>query len=686
MLYRTLATYPSVPCRRGHDRALLALGALVLASTVARFALSRGVDAPWIASDEQLYGLLGRSLVSGDGLEILGERVPYYSLLYPLLVGLPLVGLDLAAGVTGVQALQALLMSTTAVPVFLWTRSITGPRWALLAAALTILIPGLVYSGLFMSEALYYPVAVVAAWALASCLHTPSLARQSVFLGALALALATRLQAVGFVGVLLVALALLSVFERSTAPFRRMLPTLAVLGVVAVAWVGTRIALGGVGELLGAYAPLTEAREYSLGGVGRSIAWHTGALALLTVAVPLVALGVLAWEALRDRETEDRVRALVATAVAYLAITVVEVSAFASRFVEHITERQLLSVAPPVFVVFAVWLHRGLPRPQPTTSIVAIAVAAPTLLLPLDRVATRAAAVDAPSTIPLEQLRRHLGESAFEASYAVAAAVLVTLAVFLPRRAGPGLASLVAVALAAGSLIASFELRERSRDERETTFAGAPTDWIDASGASDATLLLTPDRLWPSSWQELFWNESITRVVRFRDADDPGVIPQTVVRPGLDGWLRTPAGETVDAPYLIAPATVAVVGERVASIPASFDQHGLAVWLTERPVRLTQRILGLRPNGDLQGGEVAEVRVYACRPGQLELTLLGKQGLSTRILVNGALATERSVQPEGVWRPAVPAPPSADGSGVCAYEVQTDGLIGSTRIEFVPSG
>ena len=56
---------------------MLALGALVLGSTVARFALSRGVSAPWIASDEHLYGLLGRSLVAGDGLRVLGESVPH---------------------------------------------------------------------------------------------------------------------------------------------------------------------------------------------------------------------------------------------------------------------------------------------------------------------------------------------------------------------------------------------------------------------------------------------------------------------------------------------------------------------------------------------------------------------------------------------------------------------------------
>ena len=93
-----------MPRRPTVDYALLALGAIVLVSTIARFLLSRGVAAPWIAPDEQLYGLLGRSLVAGDGLRILGGAVPYYSLLYPLFVGLPFIWSDVAGGVAWVQA------------------------------------------------------------------------------------------------------------------------------------------------------------------------------------------------------------------------------------------------------------------------------------------------------------------------------------------------------------------------------------------------------------------------------------------------------------------------------------------------------------------------------------------------------------------------------------------------------
>lgn len=672
--------------RRGIDRALLALGGLVIVSSAVRFALSSGVDAPWIAPDEQLYGLLGRSLVAGDGLSVLGERIPYYSLVYPLLVGLPFAWTGLEEGVRTVQFLQAVAMSLTAVPVFIWTRPIAGARWALAAAGLTVLIPGLAYSGLFMSEALYYLVATLAVWALAACLERPTLVRQGWLLGAVALALGTRLQAVGLAATIVLALGLVAVAERSLAPFRRLRPTLGVLGAGAALWVAVRVRAGGLGELLGAYAPLSEADEYSLGDIAESLAWQTGAVALITVAVPLVALGILAWELVRGREEDPRVRALVASALAYAVVTLVVVGAFASRFVEHVTERQLLSVAPPIFVVFAVWLHRSAPRPQPATSLVAVAVAAAALLLPLDRVTAPAAYADSPSMISLEQLNRHLDEAPFEGVYAGALALLLLAAVLLPRPAVPTLAIVVALALGAASLVASIELRDRSQTERERTFAGAPVDWIDAAGERDVALLVTDERFWPSTWELLFWNESIESVIRLRGADSHGVVPQEVATVRGDGALESRSGVDLAPAAIAAPTGTSIVGEELASLPASFEQAGMVVWRVEPPLRMSRRITGLRPNGDVHGNEAARIEVFGCEPGELHLTLLGKQGLPTRIRRGRAILAERAIPPGAVWRIAVPAPANADATGRCVYVLESDGLVGSTRIEFVRAG
>ena len=674
-----------MPRRLGSHGAILALGALVVVSTLVRFALSRGVDAPWIAPDEHLYGLVGRSLVHGDGLTIVGGAVPYYSFLYPLFVGLASLVADVATALTITQAAQALVMSATAIPVFLWARPLTGPRLALFAATLTVLIPGLAYSALLMSEALYYPVAVLAAWALASCLRDPTLLRQLVLVAAVGAALATRTQAVGFVAAILVALFVLAFAERSIARVRRMLPALVAFGAVGAVWMAVRLASGGSGEALGAYATLAEAEKYSLSDIASSVAWQAGAVVILTVGVPLVALGVLAWGLFRGRENDLGVRALVATALAYLVVTVVEVGVFASRFIEHITERQLLSVAPPVFVAFAVWLGRGMPRPQPVTSAIAIVVAASALLLPVERITTRAAAADALSTVPLEYLRRAVSEVTFESIYAVAAAAFLLFAVLAPRRAAPVVAGIVAVALAAGSLVASHEMRTRSQFDRRTIFADAPISWLDESGAHDVAFLVTGDRIWPSVWHHMFWNRSIASVVRLRSTRSPGVVPQEVVTIRGDGVLVDADGAMVEASQLVAPTTVLSAGEQLTTV-APNTEAGFTNWSVEPPLRVLQRVSGLQPNGDLYGDQVAVIEVFACGPGELQLTLLGKQGLSTRIRLNGRIVAERAIPPGAVWRPAVREPVGADGSQRCVYVLETDGLVGSTRIEFVRSG
>jgi hypothetical protein len=667
--------------RLGRHGAVLALGALVLASTVARFALSRGVDAPWIAPDEHLYGLVGRALVHGDGLTIVGGSVPYYSLLYPLFVGVASLVADVATALTLTQLVQALAMSATAIPIFVWARPLAGARLALFASLLTVLIPGLAYSALLMSEALYYPVAVVAAWALWATLREPTLLRQAVLVAAVGAALLTRLQAVGFVAALVVALCVLAVAERSVAPFRRLWPALLAFGAMGALWLVGRAALG-EGDTLGAYGTLAEAEEYSLSDLASSIAWQAGAVVILTVGVPLVALGVLAWELLRGRESDHGVRALVATTLAYLVVTVVEVGVFASRFVEHVTERQLLSVAPPVFIAFAVWLGRGMPRPQPVTSLIAIAVAASALLLPVERITTRAAAADALSTVPLEYLRRAVSEVTFETIYAGAAAAFLLFAVLAPRRAAPLIAGIVAVALAAGSLVASHEMRERSQFDRFTLFAGSSPSWLDASGASGVAYLETGDRIWPSLWHHMFWNRSITSVVRLQTAESPGVVPQRVVSLRDDGVLVDGDGNTVEAVQLVTPSTVLTAGEQVTAIPPS-TEPGLTLWNVESPVRVLQRVRGLQPNGDLYGGQTARIEVFGCGPGELQLTLLGKQGDPTRIWLGPRLLAERAIPPGAVWRPAVRAPATVDGTGRCVYELESDGLVGSTRIEFV---
>ena len=144
-------------------------------------------------------------------------------------------------------------------------------------------------------------------------------------------------------------------------------------------------------------------------------------------------------------------------------------------------------------------------------------------------------------------------------------------------------------------------------------------------------------------------------------------------------------GRIIEAGQLAAPTTIRTAGEPIATI-ASTDEPGMTLWDVEQPLRITQRVKGLKPNGDLHGGASARIEVFACAPGELQLTLLGKQGLSTRIRLDGRTVAERAIPANTIWRPAVPGPADADSSRRCVYELESDGLVGSTRIEYVRTG
>src|SRR5262249_59063661 len=109
----------------------------------------------------------------------------------------------------------------------------------------------------------------------------------------------------------------------------------------------------------------------------RWIVWHAADLFLLVAGVPLLALAVLAVDAARGRERDPAVLALLALATSYTVWSVVQVGLFASRFAGVLSERNLITVAPPLFLAFALWLQRGAPRPQPATVIASLAGAPP---------------------------------------------------------------------------------------------------------------------------------------------------------------------------------------------------------------------------------------------------------------------------------------------------------------------
>ncbi len=634
---------------------------------------------PWIAPDETIYALLGRSLWETGSASLLGTGASGYGLVYPALIGLPLTLGDLGTGVAVTQAIGAVVMSSTAIVVYFWGRRLVGPWWALAAAGLTLALPELAYSGLLMSEVAIYPTATLALWAIAAALARPSPRRQALVLAAVALALATHVRSVALIPTLLVAVAIQCGFARSLEPARRLRILLGItIAACAVTLAGFAIA-GSWNDVLGAYA--AAAGGYELGAVATDVAWHFAGVFLLVAGIPLIALAAMTIECTRRRERDPAACALVATAAAWTACLVLEVGTFASRWVGHVALRDLLPIVPPLMLVLALWVARGIPRSAPWFQLAALAIAAPALLLPVKRYAVQESALDAFTIIPLWRLREVASTSTLELVYPLAIAVVVGVAVFVPRRLRLVLPATVALALVSLSVLSTREIERLTLLDRAWVFDVGDPRWVDRAADGPVTFLQAGTTLSVGFWKHAFWNRRITSVAYLPDAGPVRPVVPTVVALPPSGLLRTAAGNGLDGPLLVSPTEMELIGEPVAQAPRSTDLTGLTLWRVEPPARVNSWKSGVHPNGDILGE--ALVTVYACGPGHLEVTLLGKEGRPVEIRADGILQTRVTVPPNGSWTGSVPTPPDADGRRVCVFALNSPGLVGATRLEFV---
>lgn len=660
--------------KEGRVRAAVVLTALVALSTGLRFWAGYRVPGLWIAPDEMIYGTLGESLWRSGELRIFGGPPAVYSVVYPALVGPWLVFLSLDAGYVALKAFQALVMSLMAVPVYLWARRLTTSGWALAAAALTLALPGLVYAGLIMTEVAFVPALVLAAWATAAALERPSGVRQALLVGAIVLAVATRLQALVLVPALVTAAGLHALLARDSRPALRLWPAAAALVTLGAAWAGWRAAASGSWSgLLGSYSAAAE-RDYELGEAAGFVLYHLGDALLLTGVVPLCAVVLLVLR--RDRP--PALDAYLATALSLTAWLVVEVGVFASENVGALAERDLIGLAPVLFVGFVAWLGRGVPRPRPATDVVALATLGVLLVLPLERFVVQAAVPDSLTLVPLLWLREQYSVETLQLAFWIGAAVLLALLALAPRRAALALPVLAAGFLVFGSVAASREVAQNSAFD-QSYYLGGKRAWVDAVAGEPVGYLYAGERYWNGVWQTLFWNDRVRRVYFLEGVRLPPGLPATTVTITPSGRLVQPDGSSVPERFLIASNALELWGRPAASIEQRFiEQSGLTLWRLEPPARLSSIRTGVRPDGDMY--EPGRMRVHDCQGGQLELTLLPKSSSRVELRANGRVQRVLHLQGEAFLNATIHPPP---GAQVCRFEVVPDNLLGSTRFDFV---
>ena len=177
--------------------------------------------------DEAIYATRGLALWKHGTFAVNGQLAGY-GVLYPAVAGLPLALGKTATGLGALKIVQAIGMSLVVVPLVAHGRKLMPAPYALIAAALAVASPMLLYSGLVMTEALFYPLSALALLATARAVETASVRAQLIALALIAAAVLTRVQAVAFVAAFVAAILLDAVFARDRSKLRSFWPVWAV--------------------------------------------------------------------------------------------------------------------------------------------------------------------------------------------------------------------------------------------------------------------------------------------------------------------------------------------------------------------------------------------------------------------------------------------------------------------------
>jgi hypothetical protein len=666
---------PPSPVRRGDHAVWSALLAIVFVSASLRTWAAGAVSGPWFTPDEMIYAELGRSLWTHARFEILGGNPGFFGVVYPALVGLPLHALGISRGYTVLKPLQALIVSLTAVPVYSWARSLMPARWALVAAVLSLCLPGLALAGFLMTEVVFLPLFCLAAWTMARVLARPTLGRQAVMVCVLVLCALTRLQALVLAPAFVLAALLEATLARAWLQrLRSLSPAFAGLALALVAWVLTTLARGG--SALGAYGVVGEA-HYGAGGVARFAAYHAADLILLTGVAPVVAVALLAVDAWRVEGDADLRAYLCVTGALTLTLLVV-VGSFASRFTGRLAERNLFVLAPLFFVGFACWLARGAPQTRRSLAAVSAVTLALLLAAPWQRLVVAAAEPDAFTLVPLAELRQAV--PALDPTLVVAALGALATAL-LARSARRPLAVAAAVgALLVGVSVVASRFAAEEAHVYQRVMVGEQARWIDAATTGPVVYLYGGELGWSRgapAWSNAFWNRRVTGVDELFGTDVEGPVPHRATSIAANGRVLVNGREQSQFAWAVASNRIGLVGSPVAS-----SSSALTLWRIVPPLRLTTAKSGFDP-GTAELSARARLTVWDCRGGAIAFTLsAGSRPATIRIERDGVGFGAVTLRPQGRWTGTVPLGRHTR-SGPCVVELLGGRGVRAERVDLV---
>jgi hypothetical protein len=588
------------------------------------------VRTPFVFSDELEFTQLARSLAeTGEA----ARRGAAYGLApLPAVVTAPawLLGSTesayLAAKLIGVLAMSAAIFPTYAL-----ARMLVRPGPALFAATASIAIPAFMYSSLLLQEPFAYTASILALWLGVRALARPTIGSVALAAGAGLLAPFVRGQLAVIPVILLLAAGVVFWSSGRMERYRARWTRWDWAGAVALA-VGAAVLLNELASHR-SFAWLVATRYYKDRILDLGVA-AAGAMTIgLGVLPVLVGLAILVRPRGEERTPERHAfRAVLGAALlAFTFYAAVKATYLSTVFATRVYERNLIYLAPLLFVATAMWLERPRLRFVPLC-FAALAVA---LLLAHTPLILDFPYFEAPGYAMLVAANRMLGMTPTQILewlplvLGVALAFVVAAALLARRpRVRTGVVWAAAAVVLTWNVLGQLHVSSGARSSADFLLSGyvEPHDWVDRAADGREVLYLGQSIQNPNPiFLVEFWNRSIRHVWSL-DGTAPG--PGPVLTPDLgdaDGRLSPDPG----VPFVLAEPGVDVVGEVAA------ERGPWRLVRVEGPLRLAQARTGITADGwaSSPGREIPAFAAYSRfsipgeRPGAMEV-LVSREGAS----------------------------------------------------------
>ncbi len=689
-------------------RSLVGLGGSAAVSLAVGFVLSLAttrVKNWFVMSDELYYERLAVSVAQTGSLlpRVHGEVVSNVNQLYPVLLSTMYGSGNVPASLAGAHRLNAFLIATAAVPVYLLARRIgVGTALSVAVGGLAVAVPWVVLSSFLLTEVVAYPAACWALLALVHAVERKTWSWDVLALAAVGVAVLARTQFVLLLAVLplaVVAEAMLTASPRSAAAelWRTRRPLVLLYGAL-FAVVLAAVATGNGSRLLGSYSVTAENVHIDLDLLKLAFE-HIATIALGLAVLPfVVGMGWLIDRIRPSAAAPERAFALVGAATAVLLS--LQVASFTQRFgAGLVKDRYLFYLAPVVLVALAAALgSRTWPRWW-ALAVPAAAAAVGFAWIPVTRY--EKLNVDT----PVAMLNDGLLDLATSATWARVLLVLLTVVVLqallfaralLPWRPVAAAAAMLAVVALPLETAYAFERLFRVDGTNGlpiTLDQGIVFSWIDRNVGPTGRVTVFKYPVagadwWAGQgywWDVEFWNESA------------GAIAADMSLPDAKHWstmFDERTGAALDGPgtefALIHGTDVRL---RLAGTTRLLDRDAY-LFETERPWRATWITNDIWPDGFTRPETPATISVFP-EPGQTEplqrfLTLSisspDREAPRQVAVRSGMGEWADEIAPETSFEPQVSVCVPPDRPGRVTVETPTTSLVYPDPTKTAPNG